>query len=283
MNVLSTRLCRRAAIAAALLTGLSWPGVAHAQYGAPDLSGGAIGEKYHVEFAGTLWNPNITGLVSSEQFGQVGTEIDFMSDLGYVKTRFRDMRIVLRPSKKSKFRIQYTPLLFESETTFRRNIVFNGINFPVSVPIESSFAWKTWRFGYQYDFVSRSRGSVGMLLEVRQTQAEARIKTNSPIFSPAIDEYSMIKAPLPAFGVVGRAYPIQPLAINFELSGFRLPDVDPQYQADYFDWDIHGTYNFTNNFGVQMGWRKITTYLAVERDLGDVKFQGTWFGAVARY
>lgn len=279
-NIRRRTLTAVAAIAAA---GLLSPVRAYAQYGAPDLSTGAIGEKYHVEFSGTLWNTDLAGLVSSEQFGQVGTQIDFLTDLGYVKTRFSDMRIVLRPSRKSKFRIQYTPLKFEAETTFRRNIVFNGINFPVAVPVESSFAWKVWRLGYQYDFVSRSRGSVGMLLEVRQTQADARLKTNSPLFSPAIDEFSMVRAPLPAFGVVGRAYPVQALALNFEVSGFRLPDVDPKYQAKYFDWDINGTYNFTNNFGVQLGWRKMTTFLLVERDLGDVKFQGTWFGGVVRY
>jgi hypothetical protein len=281
MDVLSSTT--RRALAAAFLATVFCPGAAHAQYGAPDLSTAAIGEKYHVEFSGTLWNTALAGLVSSEQFGQVGSEIDFIDDLGYAKTRFRDMRIVLRPSKKSKFRIQYTPLQFEAETTFRRNIVFNGISFPVAVPVESSFGWKVWRFGYQYDFVSRSRGSVGVLLEVRQTQADARLKTNSPIFSPAIEEFSTLKAPLPAFGIVGRAYPIQPLAINFEVSGFKLPDVDPKYKADYFDWDISGTYNLTNNFGVQMGWRKMTTYLVIEQDLGDVQFQGTWFGLVARY
>ena len=270
-------------IASALVTMLVVPAVARAQYSAPGLSTSAVGEKYHIEVSGTLWNPDLFGMISSEQFGQVGTTIDFLDDLGYAKTRFKDLRIVLRPSRKAKLRVQYTPIEYEAETRFTRNIVFNGINFPVAVPVESSFAWKVWRLGYQYDFVSRSRGSVGMLLEVRQTQADARLKTNSPLFSPAIDEFSMVRAPLPAFGVVGRAYPVQALALNFEVSGFRLPDVDPKYQAKYFDWDINGTYNFTNNFGVQLGWRKMTTFLLVERDLGDVKFQGTWFGGVVRY
>lgn len=259
------------------------PASAFAQYGAPDASSTAVGENYHVEFSGNFWNPDLFGQISSEQFGLVGTKIDFLDDLGFAKTRFRDMRIVLRPSKKAKFRIQYTPIEYEAETTFKRNIVFNGISFPLSVPVESAFAWKVWRFGYEYDFLYKSRGFVGLLLEGRYTQMDARLATNSPLFSSQISEFATAKAPFPAIGVVGRAYVLPEVAINFEVSGFKLPDVDPKYKADYFDWDIHGTVNITNNFGVQVGWRKMTTLLVIEDDSGDLRFQGLWFGGAVRY
>jgi hypothetical protein len=284
MKVLSNSTRRFAfALVAVTVIGLSRPQTADAQYGAPDLSTAAVGEKYRVEFSGTLWNPDLFGLISSEQFGQAGTKIDFLTDLGYVKTRFKDMRIVLRASRKSKFRIQYTPLVYEAQTTLRRDLIFNGQRFPVAVPIESSFGWKVWRLGYEYDFVYRDRGFVGFLLEARATQVDARLKTNSPIFSPGIDEFATIKAPLPSIGIVGRAYPVKQLAINFEVSGFKVPDIDPTVKANYFDWDLSGTVNLTNNVGLQVGWRKMTTFLSVEQDLGDVKFQGIWFGAALRY
>jgi hypothetical protein len=223
------------------------------------------------------------GVISSEQFGIVGSQIDLLGDLGYTKTRFKDLRIVLRPSKKSRFRIQYTPIQYEAETSLAREVVFNGIKFPLAVPIESQFSWKVWRFGYEYDFLYKPRGFVGMIVEGRYTTAEARIKTNTPIFSPAYDEYNKQSAPLPAFGVVGRAYPLPELAINFEVTGFKLPNVDPKYQAKYFDWDINGTVNVTNNVGLQIGWRKITNFMVIEKDSGDVRFQGLWFGAALRY
>jgi hypothetical protein len=259
------------------------PASARAQYGAPDMSSSAIGENYHIEVSGNLWSPDLFGQISSEQFGLVGSKIDFETDLAYTKTRFRDVRIVLRPSKKSKFRIQYTPIEYEASTAFSRSIVFNGIAFPLSVPIESAFAWKVWRFGYEYDFLYKSRGYVGLLLEGRYTTMDARLATNSPLFSQQINEFATAKAPLPAIGVVGRAYVLPSVAINFEVSGFKLPDIDPKYKADYFDWDIHGTVNLTNNFGVQVGWRKVTNLLIIEDDMGDVRFQGIWFGGAVRY
>lgn len=273
----------RFAAAGVLLAALLLPAPAGAQYSAPDLDERAMGEDYHVEVSGNFWNPTVLGEISSEQFGLIGSKIDFLDDLGYTQTRFKDLRIVLRPTKKAKFRVQYTPIEYESETTFARNIVFNGIAFPVSVPIESSFAWKVWRFGYEYDFLYKSRGFVGFLTEVRYTQMDARLTTNSPIFSPQIDEFATAKAPLPAIGLVARAYPLREVALNFEVSGFRVPDVDERYKANYFDWDINGTVNITNNVGVQVGWRKVTTLLVIEDDAGDVKFQGLWFGAALRY
>jgi hypothetical protein len=274
---------RHAAAGVLLAATVLVPAAAHAQYSAPDLDSRAMGEDYHIEVSGNFWNPTLFGEISSEQFGLIGSKIDFLSDLDYTQTRFRDLRIVLRPTKKAKFRIQYTPIEYTSETSFARTIVFNGIAFPVSVPIESSFGWKIWRLGYEYDFLYTSRGFVGMLLEARYTQMDARLATNSPIFSPQIEEFATAKVPLPAIGLVARAYPLREVAINFEVSGLKIPEVDEKYQGRYFEWDINGTVNITNNVGVQLGWRKMTTELVIENDTGDLRFQGLWFGAALRY
>jgi hypothetical protein len=262
-----------ASLAALLLL----PGVASAQYSAPDSTQGAVGEKYHVEFSGSFWNPTVFGVVSSEQFRQLGSDIDVVKDLGFKPTRFGDMRIVLRPSKKSRFRVQYTPIRYEATSSLQRSIVFNGQRFDVALPIQSAVEWKVWRFGYEYDFLYLPRGFVGVLLEARYTQFTAEL--NSAINT----EFTSARAPLPALGVVGRGYVLPNLAINFEVTGFRLPEFDKRYEATYFDWDINGTFNVTNNVGVQVGWRKLTNFLRIENDLGDLRFQGLWFGAAVRY
>ena len=262
-----------ASLAALLLL----PGVAGAQYSAPDSNQGAVGEKYHVEFSGSFWNPTVFGVVSSEQFRQLGSDIDVVKDLGFEPTRFGDMRIVLRPSKKSRFRVQYTPIRYEATSSLQRSIVFNGQRFDVALPIQSAVEWKVWRFGYEYDFLYLPRGFVGVLLEARYTQFTAEL--NSAINT----EFTTARAPLPALGVVGRGYVLPNVAINFEMTGFRLPEFDKRYEATYFDWDINGTVNVTNNVGLQVGWRKLTNFLRIENDLGDLRFQGLWFGAAVRY
>lgn len=271
------RLIRPVLGAALLLVGLA--SVAQAQYAPPGFSREAIGEKYHIEFGGTFWNTTPFGIVSSEQFGLVGSNIDFVTDLGFVRSRFREMQLTLRPGPKHKFRFQYTPIVFTSDTQFHRDIVFNGQAIPMNVPVTAELDWKVLRIGYEYDFIKRDRGFVGFMIEGRLTDFTAKL--NTPI--PDVSEFTTVKGPLPAIGVVGRAYVLPNVALNFEVSGFKVPNIQKKYQAAYFDWNISGTVNLTNNVGAVVGWRKMTTFLAISNDKGDMKFQGMWFGGVLRY
>ena len=280
MGICTTRSARRAIGVIGISTAavLIAPATASAQFASQErLTPAAIGEKYHVELSGTFWNPALVGVISAKQFDIVGSDVDFVDDLGFERTRFKDFRIVLRPSKKSRFRLQYTPVVYTSETQLKRTIVWNGQTYSANLPINSTFGWKVWRLGYEYDFLYMERGFVGALIEARATSFSAELN------SPLNNEYTTAKGPLPAIGLVGRAYVLPELAINFEVSGFKIPDIDPKYQANYYDWDINGTFNFTNNVGVQVGWRRMTTFLSIEGDTGDLKFQGMWFGAAVRY
>lgn len=237
----------------------------------------AIGEDYRIEISGGVWNPDLFGTVASEQFGQTPTDIGLVDDLNFQKTRFADGRLVLRPGKKHKLRVQYTPVSYSGSATLTRDVVFNGILYPINVQVQSSFDWKVWRFGYEYDVIYTDRGYLGILLEARYTQMKATLKT-------AINnEFSSAKAPLPAAGLVVRLYPLKNLSITAEASGFKLPNFDEKYKAHYLDAEIYGTFNITNNFGVQGGWRRMSTYLKFEEDTGDFRFQGFWLGGAVRY
>ena len=246
-------------------------------------SSAPIGENYHFEVSGSLWNPSFSGTVSSDQFGIIGTTIDFQKDLQFQQTRFTDFRFVLRPAKKHKFRLQYTPMQYTSTTTFQRNIVFNGILYPVQLPVTSEFDWDVLRFGYEYDFLYMSRGYVGAFVEGRYT------KFQTALTSPVATEFASARAPLPAFGFSGRGYVLPSVAINADLSmfnvnAFGLPtSLIKNTSANYYDLDINGTINFNNYVGVQIGWRRMTTALVIDQDHGDLKFQGLWFGAAVRY
>ena len=172
------------AVAAAVLIA---PATAFAQFGPPQehQTSAAIGEKYHVEASFNFWNPDLLGTISSEQFGLLGSDISLTTDLGYERTRFHEFRFVLRPAKKHRFRAQYTPISYMAQSNFKRNIVFNGIVFPVSLPVSSQFDWKVWRLGYEYDFVYKSRGFVGVLLETRMTEFTAKLQSAIANVTPA--------------------------------------------------------------------------------------------------
>jgi hypothetical protein len=251
---------------------------ASAQFGTPGLSDPATGETYHVEVGGYFWNPTPTVLITSESLGIIGSEIDFVEDLGIENNTFKQLKVVLRPGRKHKLRFEYTPISYEATATLRRDIVFNGQRFSVTLPVLTELDWKAMRFGYEYDFIYRDRGFFGVLLDVKNTRVEASLQ-NALIGR----EFVSAQAPIPAIGGVGRFYFVPNASITAEFSAFKLPDVEEDYKGRYYDFDIYGTVNFTDNFGAQLGYRSLTVFYQVETDAGDLKMKGLYFGGVARF
>src|SRR5262245_31530861 len=93
------------AVAVCLFAGLAAAAPAEAQYGARRAhSNRATGETYHFELAGDFWTPDPNILISSESLGILGDQVDFVNTLGVEKTKFRQLKFVLRPATKHKLR-----------------------------------------------------------------------------------------------------------------------------------------------------------------------------------
>jgi len=262
-------------IALAVLLGAA---PAQAQYGVRQPAATAVGERYHVELSGDFWSPSPLVAVTSESLGIPGTTFDLASDFGVTKERFRQFQLVLRPARKHKFRVEYTPIRYQTDTVLERNIVFNGIGFRVGVPVGLDFEWKAWRLGYEYDIIYRERGFLGFIVEAKYTDV------NVNLTSVLAQEYARARAPIPAIGGIGRIYVARNVGLTFELSGFELPkSLDEGTTASYFEMDLYGTVNFTNNVGAQFGYRRLHINYAIDLDQGDFDLKGPYFGAVVRF
>ena len=274
MTVLRTLRSLGAPLALLLLAGSP----AAAQYTALNSSQPATGEKYNVEIAFGVWNPTPEIVFSSEQFGIPGTEIDLQKDLDALEATFRDFRFVLRPARKHKFRVEYIPIKYEVDTVLTRTIIFNGNTYTVGLPIQGEFKWDAWRFGYEYDFIYRDRGFLGVIAEAKYTHVRAELA------NPLTVEFAEAKAPIPAIGLIGRGYVLKNLAVTGEFTAFRLPENEERdYTGKYYDFDAYATFNFTNNFGVTGGYRRLTLGYQVENDFGDFRMNGYYVMGVARF
>lgn len=252
---------------------------ASAQYGTRGaLSDPATGERYTVEIGGFLWAPTPTLLITSESLGIVGNQIDFVEDFDFETSTFRQLKAVLRPGRKHKLRFEYTPIRYSNEARLNRTVIFNGQRFDVTLPVLAGVKWNAMRFGYEWDFLYRDRGFLGLLLEAKYTDVEASLE-NVLVGR----EFVRARAPIPAIGLIGRAYPLPNLSITGELSGFRLPNIDENYRGSFYDFDIYGTLNFTDHFGVQGGYRSLTVFYQINADEGDLKMRRPYFGGVVRF
>jgi hypothetical protein len=266
-----------AAVLVFCLASFVMPASAAAQYGKPG-SDRATGETYHVEVGGFLWTPSPDIAITSESLGIIGSKIDFVTDLGIETSTFTQIRVVLRPSTKSKFRFEYTPITYTAQGTLKRDLIFNGIRYPVSLPVDTELKWRAYRFGYEYDFVYKDRGFAGFLLEAKYTDVEATL-------SNVLDtEFIHARAPIPAVGFIGRGYVAPNISITGEFSFFPLPrDLNDDYKAKYYDFDLYGTVNFTDNFGAQGGYRSFDVFYHVDEDEGNLTLKGIYFGGIVRF
>jgi hypothetical protein len=271
------------AVSLCVFAGLSSAAPAEAQYGAKRTSSNrATGETYHVEAAGTLWNPTPDIVISSEGLGQLGDQIDFVNTLGIEQKKFTQLKVVLRPATKHKFRFEYTPISYTASKTVPVTFVFNGQRFNVGIPVTTDVTWKAYRFGYEWDFVYRDRGFAGVVLEAKYTDVSATL-TSTVV---GASQFTSARAPIPAIGFIGRGYVIPNISITGEFTFFKLPEKalnSDDYSARYYDFDLYGTVNFNQYLGAQLGYRSFDVFYKVKQDTGTLKLDGLYFGGVVRY
>jgi hypothetical protein len=269
------------AIALCLLAGLAAATPAAAQARRP-AGNRATGETYHVELAGTIWNPTPDIIIASEGLGLLGDSIDFVNTLGIEQKKFKQFKLVLRPATKHKFRLEYTPIKYEANQIVPVSFVFNGQRFDVGVPVATDLSWKAYRFGYEWDFIDRDRGFAGVILEVKYTDVTATLTAATV----GVAQFTEARAPIPAIGFIGRGYVAPNISITGEFTAFRLPEKalnSDDYSAKYYDFDVYSTVNFTDHVGAQLGYRSFDVFYKVKRDTGTLTLKGFYVGGVARF
>lgn len=274
MTLFVRRRVGRAAVMAAAIVVWAAPAAAQYQPGEP-----AIGERYNVEAAAAFWSADPSLIVSSESLGIPGDDVDLINDLGIESKRLFELRVVLRPATKHKFRFHYLPITYDQETIVQREFVFNGQRYRVGVPVHTTAEFTTYRFGYEYDFLHRPQGYLGVLLDLKYTNA--RVELDSPVGTEVTDQV----APIPTVGIVGRGYLVPNVSITGEVTFFKIPErlSDDYGSGRYFDYDFYGTFNFTHNVGAQLGVRKVDVEYTKDQDRGDLAFTGWYFGGVVRF
>ena len=92
------------------------------------------------------------------------------------KTTFRDFRAGAAARAQAQVPGRVHPDQVRGRTPcLRRSIVFNGNVYSVGLPVQGEFKWDAWRFGYEYDFIYRDRGFLGVIAEAKYTHVSAEL------------------------------------------------------------------------------------------------------------
>jgi hypothetical protein len=249
----------------------------------------ASGENFHVELALMFWSPTPDIRIQTGALAAIGeSEVDFVQEFGIEKKRFNEFRGVIKAGRKHKLRVSHVLMEYSESATLQRTVVFGGQVFPVSVPATADLSWRLWRFGYEWDFVARDRGLVGLITELKHNDVSASLAASG--FGSELTE---VQAPIPTIGIIARVYPDKHVSITAEFTGFKMPGFigsrisdaleGDDFDAKMYDFDIYGTVSFGRNVGAQIGYRSVTADYLVDDDAGDLKMKGLYFGGLVRF
>src|SRR5262249_51020855 len=138
--------------------------------------------------------------------------------------------------------------------------------------------WKTYRFGYEYDFIARPRGFIGFIAEVKHTIVEARLQ------NAVADGISRQAMPVPALGGIVRFYAHSRLSLTGEATYFAVPDrPDGHYGGSILDIDAYATWNVSRHLAGQAGFRDIDIHHLGEWNTATFTLKGAHLGVVFRF
>ena len=233
-------------------------------------------EDHIVELGVMFWKPSPELTLSTDALAGTGiSEVDFVEEFGIEDKMFPEFRAAI--GRNHKFRLSYVKFDYAEDATIRRTFTFQGRTFTVGAPATADIKWDLWKFGYEWDFISRERGFLGAVVDVKYNKIDASV--DSPVLrSTAATD---VTAPVPTIGVIGRGYILPMVAITGEFSGISINRDD--FEAKFFDFDIYGTVSFGRNLGAQAGYRSVDVHYLSDEDTGDLKMKGPYFGGVLRF
>ncbi len=213
---------------------------------------------------------------------RVGT-VDFVGEFGIDEERFREFRAVIKPGRKHKIRFSYMTFRYDQDAVLERTITFQNLTFPVSADANADINWDLYRFGYEWDFVSRSRGFVGLVTELKYNRVEADITATGQVFGQTQSLTASVNqdAAVPTIGGIARGYLGQYISVTGEFTAFRLNR--DEFRGTFYDFDIYGAAHLGRHVGVQAGYRSVTVDFLVDSDAGDMKMTGPYFGGFLRF
>jgi hypothetical protein len=235
-------------------------------------------EDHVVELGLMFWRPSPELTLSTDALaGSSVNEVDFVQEFGIEDKTFPQFRAAF--GRNHKFRLSYVKFNYDADTVIRRAFTFQGRTFTVNTPATADIEWDLWTFGYEWDFISRERGFVGVIADLKYNKIQASIDSPALRSTAATDT----TAPVPTIGVTGRAYITAMVAVSGEFTGLKVSSGD--FDVKFTDFDINATFvpSRVIRIGAQVGYRSVVADYVVDEDTGDLKMQGLYFGAIARF
>lgn len=223
------------------------------------------------------WIPAPGLRLSADADGIVGSEVALQSDLGLERQPQWDLRLSVRPARRHRLTLQYLPMLGEASAVLNRDVRFVGATYRNGETVRSTLTWNTWRAGYAYTLFERDRLSLGLSVDVWQSDLRLRMRAG------ATDREGRSKLPIPGLGTVVHWQASPRVALTGEGSVFVIPDQpDHHFGGRYVNLWGAAAIQVTGPLALQAGLRWIDIRHLGEANTGFGRLTALTVGAVIR-
>ncbi len=203
--------------------------------------------------AGGFFPVNNTQVKVEGNNGNIGTEIDLESDLGFTKSSASflgtfDWRI----SKRSRLGFEYFVLDRTATKTLQKDITFGDHTYPIDGRVQGTFNVQIARIAYGYAILSKPKYQAGLLIGAHVLFADLGLKLEANTQSLEYRDTFDFTAPLPDVGiwgefVLGKRWG---LYANVNYLAVKINDTDGRI----ISYNLSVLYNVVQNFSLTAGY-----------------------------
>ena len=231
-------------------------------------------EDYSVEFEGRYWKPKLSGTVLIADRG-IGADIDPVADLGMEENKgFGEGRLQVKFLEKNKFNFAYLDLKWTAEKTLTKTLQFNGLTYPAGSRVESKLQAKTFRGGYEYDFLVGEHGFLGVTGDV--LFSDTYMGLNAP--AQGLSESSQDNLILPLLGINSRLIIVKWVSVTARVSGMIMGGY-----GKFLDAEGSLDINPIKYLGISAGYRYLKANLNFRDDQCNLTLSGPFAAVKLRF
>jgi hypothetical protein len=226
-------------------------------------------ESYGIRLEYREFRPTFSGDVRKGFGDTEGTLVDVVDDLGIEDERTFEARGTLQFKPGHKLRGSYTPLDYRGDVeSAARDFDYGSTEFQRFERVLTSFKGGYYSAAYEYDFLRGPKGFLGATLGAKMIDLDATLVS----FEQGRREQDTLRAPVPAIGLVTRAYAGR-VSVEGELSGMTLGD-----RGTLVEFDFATRVHLSDRLAASGGYRFLSIRAQDDRDFGDIQIRGWHFG-----
>jgi hypothetical protein len=168
-------------------------------------------DSYKLRIDADWYYANPSGYLEGTTSGANVAPIDLNKDLGFPTYSTFAGKADWKFTRKNHLYLAASPFNMSHSTVLNRTFTFQGQTFTAGLTSSSSLNTVYWAPGYQYDFIRRKRGHLGLALQMDLFNSKASINaaaqtTADGVHHAAVSASGSLLAPVPVAGPDFRFY-----------------------------------------------------------------------------